>query len=82
MNPFKQKILDDLIRLGITRTDALMVHSSLRALGTFQHKARILVESLLEILGPDGTLMIILLAGYCARIHTCWTQKHFGKKHT
>ena len=44
--------------LGIGGGDFLLVHSALRALGPTDGGAEMILESLLEILGPDGNLMM------------------------
>ncbi|MFI0513086.1 aminoglycoside N(3)-acetyltransferase [Streptomyces sp. WSLK1-5] len=43
--------------LGVRTGDILLVHSSLRAVGPVRGGARGVVDSLLEVLGPDGTLV-------------------------
>lgn len=44
--------------LGVECGDILLVHSSLRALGPLDGGAEMVLESLLETIGPDGTLMM------------------------
>jgi aminoglycoside N3'-acetyltransferase len=46
--------------LGVHRGDLLMVHASLRRLGPVESGARGVVEALDEVVGPDGTLLMIL----------------------
>ena len=48
--------------LGINKGDALMVHSSLGALGKFPDKAQIVTKVLLETVGDEGTLLMPALS--------------------
>ena len=47
----------DLRRLGVRPGDLLMVHSSLRRLGPVVGGAAVVVQSLLDAVGPGGTLL-------------------------
>ena len=51
------RIAADLRRLGVQPGDVLMVHSSLRSLGFVVGGAPTVVDALLEVLGPTGTLV-------------------------
>jgi aminoglycoside 3-N-acetyltransferase len=53
----KQRITDDLFDLGITAGDTLLVHASMRAVGPVEGGADTVIETLLDLVGPDGTLM-------------------------
>jgi aminoglycoside 3-N-acetyltransferase len=53
-----QGLAEDLRRLGIHRGDTLLVHSSLRSLGFVVGGAVSVVQALLDVLGPDGTLVV------------------------
>jgi aminoglycoside 3-N-acetyltransferase len=48
----------DLTALGVPRGGVVLVHSSLRALGWVAGGAEAVVEALLTVLGPDGTLVV------------------------
>ncbi|MDH6126223.1 AAC(3) family N-acetyltransferase [Kitasatospora sp. GP82] len=48
----------DLGRLGVQRGETLLVQSSLRSIGPMADGARTLLEALLRVLGPDGTLVV------------------------
>ena len=54
----KETCIVQLRAIGIERGDFLLVHSALRAMGPVVGGAEMILESLLEILGPDGTLMM------------------------
>lgn len=62
MKKIINKIIDDLVVLGITKGDNLLVHSSLHSLGEFEDKAKIVIEALLSVLGKDGTLIMPTLS--------------------
>ena len=58
-------IADELIALGVRRGETLMLHASLRALGLarsqgVEHGAEQLLDAITDVLGPTGTLMMIL----------------------
>src|SRR3954462_14249462 len=50
----------DLTRIGVERGDAVMVHASLRAVGLVTGGANVLVQALLDSIGPDGTVLAYL----------------------
>ncbi len=49
---------DDLRELGIVAGDTLLVHSSLHAIGWVSGGALAVVQALLRVLGPGGTLVV------------------------
>lgn len=53
----QDRIAADLPRLGVQTGDVLMIHSSLRSLGHVVGGAATVVDALLEVLGPTGTLV-------------------------
>lgn len=53
-----EEIAEGLRALGIRAGEHLMVHSSLSSLGHVEGGAPAVVEALLEVLGPEGTLMV------------------------
>ena len=52
------ELASQLRTLGIRPGDTLLVHTSLRAVGPVQGGARGVVDSLLDVLGADGTLVV------------------------
>ena len=52
------QLVDDLQNLGIHPGDAVMMHSSLSALGPVDGGAQTVVDALLEVVGPEGTLLV------------------------
>ncbi len=59
---WKQRIHKDLSRLGIGEGDHVLVHASLNSLGKFPDRAKIVVNALLDLLGPSGTLLMPALS--------------------
>ena len=57
-----KKIQNGLQKLGINNGDALVVHSSLGALGKFPDKAQVVTEALLKTVGNEGTLLMPALS--------------------
>jgi aminoglycoside 3-N-acetyltransferase len=58
----KNKLVEDLKTLGVKPVDSLLVHSSLKSLGPLNKPAETLWAALLEVLGPQGTLLIPTLS--------------------
>ena len=54
----RRQIGEDLKRLGVRRGDAVMMHSSLSALGPVEGGAETVVDALLDAVGPSGTLLV------------------------
>ena len=57
-----QKLLTDLLNLGVRPGGVLMVHASLRALGQVPGGAEAVIQGLLAALGADGTLLMPALS--------------------
>jgi aminoglycoside 3-N-acetyltransferase len=53
-----RSLADDLRRLGVAAGDALLVHSSLGAIGWVAGGPVGVIEALLDVLGPTGTLVM------------------------
>lgn len=56
MTSTRSSLRDDLGRIGVRPAGVLMVHSSLRAIGPVRGGAIVVVQALLDALGPLGTL--------------------------
>jgi aminoglycoside 3-N-acetyltransferase len=54
----RQSLADDLHALGVPAGGVLLVHSSLRSLGWVCGGALAVVQALIDVLGPDGTLVV------------------------
>ena len=53
----RRSLLQDLRRLGVRAGDLVMVHASLRRLGPVVGGAAVVVQALLDAVGPEGTLL-------------------------
>ncbi|HYP13966.1 MAG TPA: aminoglycoside 3-N-acetyltransferase [Bryobacteraceae bacterium] len=53
----RSSIVADLKRIGVQAGNVLMVHASLRAMGPVTGGANVVVQSLLDAIGPSGTLI-------------------------
>lgn len=53
-----RQIVTDLERLGLRPGESVLVHSSLSSMGFVEGGADAVIEALLEILGPQGTLLM------------------------
>ena len=54
----KREIAQHLKALGVQPAMTLMVHSSLSALGQVEGGADAVIDALLEVIGPQGTLLM------------------------
>lgn len=66
-----ESITADLVRLGVTAGDLLMVHGSLRAVGPVDGGADGVLDALEAAVGPGGTLLMTL----GARDDRAWVNK-------
>jgi aminoglycoside 3-N-acetyltransferase len=56
--PTRASLAADLTALGLSTGDTVLVHSSLRAIGWVPGGQVAVVQALLDVLGPDGTLVV------------------------
>lgn len=54
----RESLAADLTALGIARGDSVFLHSSLKSLGFVEGGPNAVLEALLDVLGPDGTLVV------------------------
>ena len=54
----KVDLVQALVELGVPRSGLLMVHSSLSSIGNVEGGADTVVDAFLEVLGPEGTLVV------------------------
>ena len=47
----------DLTRLGVARGDVLMIHAGVRSVGPVVGGANVIIQSLVDVIGPAGTLV-------------------------
>ncbi len=80
----KETIQNCLIQLGLKPGATVLVHSSLSSFGYVSGGADTVVDALLEVVAPDGTVMVPTLTGseklsasnppvFDVRHSTCWT---------
>jgi aminoglycoside 3-N-acetyltransferase len=53
----RQRLICELQALGVEAGDAVMVHASLRAVGLVENRAAGVVQSLIDAVGPEGSLL-------------------------
>ncbi|MCX6294825.1 MAG: AAC(3) family N-acetyltransferase [Bacteroidetes bacterium] len=53
----KQMLIDDLRKIGLKRSDSVLVHCSLSKIGFVEGGANTIIEALFEVIGSDGTLL-------------------------
>lgn len=83
MNPEKEFMernvfLEDLRKLGVGEGMNLMVHSSMRNIGANSEdfNAAVVIDCLLELIGPDGTLMAPTITGGVRPDQPVFHQQH------
>ena len=59
---YTERLALDLKRLGIAPGDVVLIHTSLKALDTPGVRAEEVIETLMELLTPSGTLLVPALS--------------------
>ena len=54
----KREIVKELMNVGLSSGDAVMVHTSLKSMGYICGGAQTVIEALIEVVGEDGTIMM------------------------
>lgn len=54
----KNIVINDLISLGLKKSDTVIVHSSLKNIGYVCGGAQTIIEALIEVVGEEGTIMM------------------------
>lgn len=61
-----ERYRQELSELGLQKGDAVMVHSSMKALGGTKRKPEEIIEDIRAVLGEEGTLLMPALNKMCA----------------
>ena len=69
----RASLAEDLRRLGLTPGSTVLVHTSVSALGWVAGGAQAVVLALLDVLGPDGTLVVPTQSGGLSD-PACWSN--------
>lgn len=72
----KEEIISDLKKLGLKRNDTVIVHSSLKSIGFVIGGARTVIDALIEVLGPEGTLVIPTYTMITTMYDTCISESY------
>lgn len=54
----KEEIVQKLREVGLEKSDAVMVHTSLKRMGYICGGAQTVIEALMEVVGENGTIMM------------------------
>ena len=54
----KEIIVNELKRIGLEKNDIVMVHTSLKSMGYVCGGAQTIIEALIDVVGPEGTIMM------------------------
>ena len=54
----KKELVNDLINLGLSNGDVVIVHTSLKKIGYVCGGAQTVIEALIEVVGSEGTIMM------------------------
>ena len=82
LNVSKDRIVEDLTKLGIIDGDTLYVHSSLKSIGFVQGGADTVIEALLEAVGSNGTLVLPAFSVLGSMLETVKSGRTFDPKKT
>ena len=74
----KTTIERELRRLGVQRGDKLFVHSSLCSMGHMVGDGDTVIDAILEVIGPEGTLMVPTFTPNCALFDVLRTPSKTG----
>lgn len=59
----KQDLVKNFKELGLKKKDVVLVHSSLKSIGWVENGTDAVIDSLIDVLGEEGTLMVPALTG-------------------
>ena len=54
----KSRLISDLKKLGVSSSDTIMLHASVKAIGWIVGGPDVVIQALLDVLGEEGTLMM------------------------
>ena len=54
----KERIVEDLRKLGLKRGDVVVFHSSLKSIGYVEGGANTVIDAFIEVVGSEGTVMV------------------------
>lgn len=54
----KEIIVNELKKIGLEKNDVVMVHTSLKSMGYVCGGAQTIIEALIDVVGPEGTIMM------------------------
>lgn len=60
MTATRLSLSEDLARLGLEAGDRVMVHASMRAIGPVEGGAESVIDAILDAIGPEGTMVMVL----------------------
>jgi aminoglycoside N3'-acetyltransferase len=80
----KQRLIDDLAKMGLKKGDHLGVGLSLKSIGYVDGGPKTIIEAVLEVLGPSGTLMMNAYTEffYLTEVRRGWTSYVFDYRST
>lgn len=67
MSATRTSLKTDLTRLGLGPGDLVMVHASMRAIGPVKGGADAVIGAVLDAIGPDGTMVMVIGTDHAAR---------------
>ena len=72
----KQRLIDDLTKMGLKRGDHLGLGLSLKSIGHVKGGPKTIIEALLEVIGSSGTLMMNAYTEffYLTEVRLAWTD--------
>ena len=69
------RLIADLTRLGLAPGQTVMLHASVKAIGWIVGGPDLVLEAILEVLGPEGTLMMLASWEDNPYELSCWPQE-------
>lgn len=72
----KERIIKDLIKLGLREGESVLLHSSLKSIGYVEGGAKTVIEAILEVVSLSGTLIVPTYSGKGTMYATCQAKDY------
>ena len=78
----KERIVEDLKKLGLKEGDNVLLHSSLKSIGYVKGGARTVIQAVVDVISPSGTLIVPTYSLKGTMYATCKTKNYIFDPHS